>query len=233
MSKNTIVGFRPSGRLHLGHYVSVIKPAIEYKADILIAKHHTPLSEPEYEEQALSVLRMFKLSSQAVEQRLDVALLAKLLAVTPSHLLNAMPQYKAKEKTALMYVYPVMMALDIAGYDRVIVGEDQRPHIEFARDILPRVGLKCPDPIYTKSKIMDLRHPDRKMSKSEPKSCLFLDDEDYERKIMKAVTDAKGLANLRNIYIELGGRSDIENMSNYDLKRAIVRLYKNIKEKQL
>ena len=148
MSKNTIVGFRPSGRLHLGHYVSVIKPAIEYKADILIAKHHAPLSEPEYEEQALSVLRMFKLSSQVVEQRLDVALLAKLLAVTPSHLLNAMPQYKAKEKTALMYVYPVMMSLDITGYDRVIVGEDQRPHIEFARDILPRVGLKFPDPIY-------------------------------------------------------------------------------------
>lgn len=228
MSKNTIVGFRPSGRLHLGHYVSVIKPAIEYKADILIAKHHAPLSEPEYEEQALSVLRMFKLSSQVVEQKLDVALLAKLLAVTPSHLLNAMPQYKAKEKTALMYIYPVMMALDIAGYDRVIVGEDQRPHIEFARDILPRVGLKCPNPIYTKSKIMDLRHPDRKMSKSEPKSCLFLDDEDYERKIMKAVTDVKGLSNLRNIYIELGGRSDIENMSNYDLKRAIVELYKSL-----
>lgn len=167
-------------------------------------------------------------TGQVVEQKLDVALLAKLLAVTPSHLLNAMPQYKAKEKTALMYIYPVMMALDIAGYDRVIVGEDQRPHIEFARDILPRVGLKCPDPIYTKSKIMDLRHPDRKMSKSEPKSCLFLDDEDYERKIMKAVTDVKGLSNLRNIYIELGGQSDIENMSNYDLKRAIVELYKSL-----
>lgn len=52
MSKNTIVGFRPSGRLHLGHYVSVIKLAIEYKTDILIAKHHAPLSESEYEEQA-------------------------------------------------------------------------------------------------------------------------------------------------------------------------------------
>ena len=52
MHKNTVVGFRPSGRLHLGHYVSVIKPAIEYKADILIAKHHAPLSEYEYEEQA-------------------------------------------------------------------------------------------------------------------------------------------------------------------------------------
>lgn len=55
-----------------------------------------------------------------------------------------------------------------------------------------------------------------------------LDDEDYERKIMKAVTDVKGLSNLRNIYIELGGRSDIENMSNYDLKRAIVELYKSL-----
>ena len=45
---------------------------------------------------------------------------------------------------------------------------------------------------------------------------------------MKAVTDVKGLSNLRNIYIELGGRSDIENMSNYDLKRAIVELYKSL-----
>ena len=43
-----------------------------------------------------------------------------------------------------------------------------------------------------------------------------------------AVTDVKGLSNLRNIYIELGGRSDIENMSNYDLKRAIVELYKSL-----
>ncbi len=92
-----------------------------------------------------------------------------------------MPQYKAKEKTALMYTYPVLMAHDLVGYDKVIVGDDQRPHIEFARDILPRVGEICPEPTYTSFKIMDLRHPQNKMSKSDPKSCLFLDDNDCRR----------------------------------------------------
>lgn len=56
--------------------------------------------------------------------------------------------------------------------------------------------------------------------------------DNLEKRMRKVVSlywqDAKGLANLRNIYIELGGRSDIENMSNYDLKRAIVELYKSL-----
>lgn len=226
--KSTIVGFRPSGRLHLGHYASVIKPAMIYNADILIARHHAPLADPEYEKAALNALRKFGLDKQVIEQELDVTLLAKLLAVTPSHLLNAMPQYKAKEKTALMYIYPVMMALDIAGYDRVVVGEDQRPHIEFARDILPRVGLKCPEPIYTEAKIMDLRHPESKMSKSESNSCLFLDDEDYKRKIMKAVTNPEGLENLINIYKILGGDSNLLSfIDNKTLKQFIVHLYES------
>ena len=226
--KNTIVGFRPSGKLHLGHYASVIKPAMKYNADILIARHHAPLAIPKCKEEALGVLRRFDLDKQVVRQELDIALLARLLAVTPSHLLNAMPQYKAKEKTALMYVYPVMMALDIAGYDRVIVGEDQRPHIEFAKDILPRVGLKCPEPIYTGAKIMDLRHPENKMSKSDPNSCLFLDDKDYERKIMKAVTNPEGLANLVNIYKTLDGDSNLlPSIDNKTLKQLIVQLYES------
>lgn len=219
----TIVGFRPSGRLHLGHYASVIKPAIEHGADILLARFHAPEATWQDLEDAREILGAFGLEKQIVTQHTDMLLFAKLLNATPSHLLNAMPQYKAKEKTALMYVYPVLMALDIADYDRVIVGEDQRPHIEFAKDILPRVGLKCPEPIYTGAKIMDLRHPENKMSKSDPNSCLFLDDKDYERKIMKAVTDEAGRANLENIYVLLGGKD--AQMDNRHLKQEIIQLY--------
>src|SRR5260221_14006096 len=38
----TIVGIRPTGKLHIGHYFSVIKPALEEKADVLIASYHVP-----------------------------------------------------------------------------------------------------------------------------------------------------------------------------------------------
>lgn len=75
---------------------------------------------------------------------------------------------------------------------------------------------------------MDLRHPERKMSKSEPNSCLFLNDEDYEHKIMKAVTNPEGLANLINIYKTLDGDSNLlPSIDNKTLKQLIIQLYEN------
>lgn len=167
MSK-ILVGARPSGRLHIGHYASVIKPAQELGAYVLIARYHAPSGDYEAFREQLD-----RYGLNVVTQKINNDLFFKLLEISPSHLLNAMPQYKAKEKTALMYTYPVLMAHDLVGYDKVIVGDDQRPHIEFARDILPRVGEICPEPTYTSFKIMDLRHPQNKMSKSDPKSCLL------------------------------------------------------------
>jgi len=38
----TLVGIRPSGKLHIGHYFSVIKPAIEESVDVLVARYHAP-----------------------------------------------------------------------------------------------------------------------------------------------------------------------------------------------
>lgn len=218
----TIVGTRPSGRLHLGHYASVIKPALDDpNVDVMIARYHAPNGDADDMARQLGRYGV----TAPIMQPLNPDVLFKLLAVTPSHLLKAMPQYKATtDKSALMYLYPVLMAHDVAGYDRVIVGEDQRPHIELAADILPRVGLKAPAAVYDSGKIMDLRHPERKMSKSEPQSCLFLDDEEYERKIMKAVTTEAGRANLEAIYGLLSG--DEIPQDNKTLKEQIVRLYK-------
>lgn len=215
----SLVGTRPTGRLHIGHYASVIKPALKYGSDVLVAKYHAPSSD------SLGMHRQLdRFGLNHKPQKVDLDTYFKLLEVTPAHLLNAMPQYKAKEKNALMYTYPVLMACDLVGYDMVIVGEDQRPHIEFARDVLPRIGLKCPKVIYSDYKIMDLRHPENKMSKSEPSGCLFLDDEDYERKILKAVTDEAGKQNLVNVFKLLGGRKVPED--NLTLKKSIIRLYK-------
>lgn len=233
MTKKHLVGVRPSGRLHIGHYASVIKPAIEHEADILIAEYHAPditHGNPKQSTILKHQLEKFVKPSQIKYQsrNFEPMLFFKLLEVTPSGLLKHMPQYKEKEKNALMFSYPVLMAYDLIGYDYVIVGDDQRPHIEFANDILPKIGRKCPKAIYDGGKIMDLRHPERKMSKSEPSSCLFLDDKDYEKKIMKAVTNFEGLENLENIYMLLSGMKNTRNLtynSSLSLKRAIIDLY--------
>lgn len=219
-----LVGLRPSGEMHIGHYASVIKPALENGADILIAKYHAFSDDVEDNIQyTCKILRNFGATNYRV-QEININLYFKLLSVSPAHLLNAMPQYKAKEKTAHMFLYPVLMAHDIAGYDEVIVGEDQRPHIEFANEILPRIGIQPVRGIFDSGKIMSLRNPSKKMSSSEPDTCLFLYDHNAEHKIRKAVTTPEGRANLEYIYKTLGGKIPPE--SNSDLKAVIYERYK-------
>lgn len=198
-------------------------------ADVLIAEYHAPGGDVITMENELSIYFPHKY----VIKQSDIFnpdLYFELLQATPTGLLNHMPQYKEKDKNALMFTYPVLMAHDIADYDIVIVGEDQRPHIEFARDILHKVGKKCPKAIYEGGKIMDLRHPEQKMSKSMPESCLFLGDSDevMAHKIKKAVTDEKGLANLRFIYKALSGEKASPDMANSVLKDAIIALLKGV-----
>ena len=69
---------------------------------------------------------------------------------------------------------------------------------------------------------MDLRNPERKMSKSIPESCLFLDDpqEVIKKKIRTAVTDEAGRKNLEFIYESLGFQKPAPEL-NHDLKDAI------------
>ena len=220
----TIVGVRPSGKMHLGHYASVIKPAIDNNAEVLIAKYHAYTKDvDEQVTYTIEMLQNFGYTNYRV-QEIDIDLYFKLLSVSPAHLLNAMPQYKAKEKTAHMFLYPVLMAHDLAGYNEVIVGIDQKPHIEFANDILPRVGKNKIKARYDGGKIMSLKDPTKKMSSSDPSSCLYLYDADAEKKIRKAVTTPEGRENLENIYKLLGGHNPPE--SNSDLKAVIYERYK-------
>ena len=106
-----------------------------------------------------------------------------------------------------LFTYPVLQAADILLYlaDRVPVGEDQRQHLELARDIAQRFNARYgelfPPPQAaippTAARISDLQEPERKMStsslSSEDGKLLMLDEPDViRRKFKRAVTDSGG-----------------------------------------
>ncbi|HET8931207.1 MAG TPA: tryptophan--tRNA ligase [Acidimicrobiales bacterium] len=137
--------------------------------------------------------------------------LAWLLECTASYgELQRMTQFKDKSGrgefvSAGLFTYPALMAADILAYDadEVPVGDDQRQHIELTRDLAVRFNARygdtfvVPEGVYRTSgaRIMDLQHPERKMSKSldSPQGTVLLSDDDavVARKIKRAVTDAE------------------------------------------
>jgi tryptophanyl-tRNA synthetase len=132
-----------------------------------------------------------------------------LSAVATSGELRRMTQFKEKSEqqesiTAGLFSYPVLMAGDILLYqtDSVPIGDDQRQHLELARDIAERFNarfgetFKIPDGIYpgVGARIMDLQEPQKKMSTtggSAQGTVGMLDPPDTIRKKFKsAVTDS-------------------------------------------
>jgi len=125
-----------------------------------------------------------------------------------------------------LFAYPVLMASDILLYDakEVPVGEDQIQHVEITRDLVERFNNRFGEVLVMPSakvrkvgkRIMSLSDPTKKMSKSDPKGDIFLDDDEktIRKKIMSAVTDSgsdiiydpdnkAGIANLLQIYAAL------------------------------
>ncbi len=127
--------------------------------------------------------------------------------------LRRMTQFKDKSAKggeeaarAGLFTYPVLMAADILLYDtdRVPVGDDQRQHLELARNLAQRFNARYGEtfvvpeasipPPGRGARIMDLQDPDKKMSKSTESTQgtigLFDDPKTIERKVKRAVTDA-------------------------------------------
>jgi tryptophanyl-tRNA synthetase len=147
-------------------------------------------------------------------------------------------QLKAKASVGL-FNYPALMAADILLYqaDLVPVGEDQKQHLEFTRDVARRFNsiygktFKLPEAIIPKmgARIMALDDPTKKMSKSEtrPGQAIHLLDppETIRKKIMRATTDSlreirfdenrPGIHNLLVIYALFSGRSRSEIESRF------------------
>jgi tryptophanyl-tRNA synthetase len=124
--------------------------------------------------------------------------------------LRRMTQFKDKSDSsdfvsAGLFTYPALQAADILLYDtdEVPVGEDQRQHVELARDLAIRFNHRYGETFVVPkgtfpaagARVMDLQQPDRKMSKSldSPQgTILVLDDLDaVAKKIKRAVTDTE------------------------------------------
>ena len=163
-----------------------------------------------------------------------------LNCVTPIGWLERMTQFKDKSKgqervsTGLLD-YPVLMAGDILLYDaqEVPVGEDQKQHVELARDIAERFNriygetFVIPEPVIPEigGRVMGLNDPNVKMSKSyshiRGHAIRMLDDpKEIERSFMRAVTDSSneirfsddpdraGVNNLLGIYKVITGKPE-------------------------
>jgi len=123
--------------------------------------------------------------------------------------LGRMTQFKEKGDrqefvSAGLFTYPVLMAGDILLYqtDVVPIGDDQRQHLELARDVADRFNsrfgetFKVPEGQYpeTGARIMDLQEPDRKMSTTggTPQGTVLIEDEPdvIRKKVRSAVTDS-------------------------------------------
>jgi tryptophanyl-tRNA synthetase len=169
-----------------------------------------------------------------------------LSSVTSYGQLGRMTQFKEKSGetefvSAALFTYPALMAGDILLYqtDIVPIGDDQRQHLELARDVAQRFNSRygetfvVPEGVYpeTGARVMNLQEPHVKMSKSrgvESGTILLLDPPDAVRKKLKtAVTDSgtevrydpeekPGISNLIELLTVATGESIQEVEARYD-----------------
>lgn len=163
----------------------------------------------------LDILHQFGVKNIKLQKDIfNADLYFKLLNLAKVGELKRMPQFKAAghEQSAHLLTYPVLMTHDVAGYEEVLVGEDQEPHLEYGRKLLGRYNYfyepyLIPSANIVVGRIKDLRLPGMKMSKSSPQGCLFLDDteDDIRLKLRKATATEEGLENLGFLYKEFVG----------------------------
>jgi len=183
--------------------------------------------------------------------------------------LSRMTQFKEKSKgsgfvSAGLLTYPALMAADVLLYDtdEVPVGDDQRQHLELARDLAIRFNSRYGDTFVVPkavippagARVMDLQHPERKMSKSgdSPQgTVLVLEDlASVAKKIKRAVTDTEtevrfdpatkpGVSNLLSILAATTGRTPEQAAEGYtqygplkaDTADAVVEYLRPIQER--
>ena len=216
-----VSGMRPTGKLHLGHFIGVIKNWIElqkkYDTFYFVADWHALSTK--YDEG----LDLSKLSIELVKEWIacgiepqnstlfiqseikeHAELYLILNMITPISWLERNPTYKDAMKeieykdknNAGFLTYPVLQTADIILYDAELVpiGEDQKPHLEIAREIVRRFHYLFKKEIFTEPKELLTETPrlpgldGRKMSKSF-NNAIYLDDD--EKTIFAKVRQAK------------------------------------------
>ena len=248
-------GVQPTGNLHLGNYLGAITKfvALQVEHDCLycVVDLHaiTVFQDPdELKRNTREVTAAFIASGidpkrHIVFNQSQVSGHAELAwifnCVARLGWLNRMTQFKEKAgkdrevASAGLYVYPNLMAADILLYHatHVPVGEDQKQHLELARDIaqkfnndfaatIARAGYEggffpLPEPLITgpATRVMSLRDGTKKMSKSEESDMTRInltdDAETIAKKIRKARTDSEPLPSETK---GLEGRAEADNL---------------------
>lgn len=223
-------GMQPTGNLHLGNYLGALKNwvALQHSHECLfcVVDLHA-LTIPQDPAHLRDSIRVTAAAYIAAGIDPDKSILFPQSAVsghselmwlfatlTPLGWLNRMTQYKDKSaknrdyELLGLYAYPVLMAADILLYKvtHVPVGEDQKQHLELARDIAGAFNHKfgvdyftLPEPqiLGEAARVMSLRDGSKKMSKSDESDYSRLnltDDADtIAQKIRKAKTDPEPL----------------------------------------
>ena len=250
-------GVQPTGLLHLGNYLGAIKNWValqdQHEPIYCVVDLHAltvPREPDEFREQIRDLAIAFlacgidpKRSAIFIQSHIPehTGLAWLLTTIARFGELARMTQFKEKGGQqegvgAGLFVYPALMAADILLYqtDLVPVGEDQRQHLEFTRDLAERFNnrfgptFKVPEAIIPEegARVMALDNPTSKMSKSSPTPAgyIALDDPPdlIRRKIMRAVTDTgreirlapdkPAISNLLAIYARLADRpiADLE-----------------------
>ena len=259
-----VSGIQPTGNLHLGNYLGAIRNWVRMQDEVaqaggqslyFLADLHA-LSQPHVPAELTANTREMAAAVIACGIDPEKSILFNQAQV-PAHAelqwllngtarlgwLNRMTQFKDKagknrdSVSAALYTYPVLQAADVLLYQatHVPVGEDQKQHLELARDIAQKFNndfgggeeiFTLPEPIIPPgaARIMSLRDGNAKMSKSDASDMSRInlsDDADtIMAKIRKAKTDpeplphnAEGLegraeaANLVGIYAAMAGES--------------------------
>ena len=255
-------GIKPTGSVHLGNLLGALRNwvALQDKADAVycVVDLHalTVPHDPDELRAATRSLAQVLLAVGLDPDRSTVfvqghvnehAECAWVMECTASFgELRRMTQFKDKSDGADfvsggLFTYPALQAADILLYDtdQVPVGEDQRQHIELARDIAVRFNGRfgetfvVPEAVIPSAgaRVMDLQHPENKMSKSDDgaQGTIFLLDEPaaIEKKFKRAVTDSEtdvrydpamkpGVSNLLSILGVATGRSPVEAAAGID-----------------
>ena len=260
-----VSGIQPTGNLHLGNYLGAIRnwvamqdewtargaTCLYFLADLhAISMPHKPDELAASTREMVAALvacgidpdRSILFNQAQVPQHAELQWL--LNGTARMGWLNRMTQWKDKAgknregASVALFTYPVLQAADVLLYNatHVPVGEDQKQHLELARDIAQKFNNDfCPEdaPLFTQpdpiippeaARIMSLRDGTAKMSKSDPSDMSRInltDDADtIMAKVRKAKTDPEPLpsekagldgrpeaANLVGIYAVMSGSS--------------------------
>src|SRR2546421_12500280 len=257
VKKGGFSGIQPTGNLHLGNYLGALRNWVQTQAQYdnifcIVDLHAITLpidpNELRHSIRQLAALymatgldtRYCKLFVQShVHEHAESSWIMNCF--TPMGWLNRMTQFKTKAGENVdtvstgLYCYPALMAGDILLYhtNYVPVGDDQRQHVEFTRDLAQRFNSHYREEVFTipealirerGARIMSLDNPLNKMSKSDPnpnsRINLLDDPKTIKQKIGRATTDSSrlvtfdperpGITNLLTIYQLLTGYSQQE-----------------------